>query len=121
MNQQAEKINIKERLDEILKKDNHLTSEQYVAFLTRFNYLRDSYERHTGSRAFLADEDMKELDAIIGFLQEARIITREQREKLWNMTNDIRNENIRYTETGTTQAEEQGNETESTGPCGGNI
>lgn len=88
-----EKIIIKERLDTILKKNSTLTNNQYIALLTRYQMLRESYERNTGSRFFIPERDNDELKGIIAFLFESCEITKPQREMLWNVVDTIRAEN----------------------------
>jgi hypothetical protein len=88
-----EKIIIKEALDTILKKDSVLTNNQYIALLTRYQALRESYERNTGSRFFIPEKDGEELKGIVSFLFESYEITRDQREKLWDVVETIRAEN----------------------------
>lgn len=87
------KIIIKETLDAILKKDSTLTNNQYIALLTRYQMLRESYERNKGSRFFIPERDNEELKGIIAFLFESCEITREQREMLWGVVDTIRAEN----------------------------
>lgn len=89
----TDKIIIKEALDAILKKDSGLTNNQYIALLTRYQMLRESYERNTGSRFFIAEKDNEELKGIIAFLFASCEITRDQMEKLWDMVDTIRAEN----------------------------
>lgn len=89
----TDKIIIKEALDAILKKDSALTYNQYIALLTRYQTLRESYERNKGSRFFIAEGDSEALRGIIAFLFESCEITRDQREKLWDVVDAIRAEN----------------------------
>ena len=88
-----EKIIIKEALDAILKGYNRLDGGQYVALLNQYQFLRESCERNTGNRAMIADHDADGVRAVTGFMFEAHMITREQREKLWAMVDSIRDEN----------------------------
>ena len=89
------KIIIKESLDAILKDYNRLDGSQYVALLNQYQYVRESFERHTTehARRIIAEEDAKGLQAVVGFMFEAHMIKRDQREKLWAMVETIRAEN----------------------------
>lgn len=87
------KIIIKETLDAILKGYNRLDDGQYVALLNQYQFLRESCERNTGTRQAIADHDADGVRAVAGFMFEAHMINREQREKLWGMVETIRTEN----------------------------
>jgi len=91
----VEKIIIKEALDAILKSYNRLDGGQYVALLNQYQYVRESFERNTTehARKIIAEEEAKGLRAVVGFLFEAHMIKRDQREKLWAMIDTIRAEN----------------------------
>jgi hypothetical protein len=87
------KIIIKEAVDMILKGYTRIDSRQYVALLNQFQHLRESVERNTGKMETVADRDADGLRAVIGFFFEASMIKRDQREKLWHLIDEIRDEN----------------------------
>lgn len=89
------KIIIKESLDAILKDYNRLDAGQYVALLNQYQDVRESFEKNTTehARKIIAEEEAKGLRAVVGFLFEAHMIKRDQREKLWAMIDTIRAEN----------------------------
>jgi hypothetical protein len=57
--------------------------------------VRESFEKNTTehARKIIAEEEAKGLRAVVGFLFEAHMIKRDQREKLWAMIDTIRAEN----------------------------
>lgn len=87
------KIIIKEAVDMILKGYNRIDSRQYVALLKRFQYLRESAEKNTGIMETWTTREADGLRAIVGFFCEASMIKRDQREKLWHLIDEIRDEN----------------------------